>query len=207
MKKIIMLVIILLLPVFSWAEYKIFLRNGSVILDVRSYDESGGNITVYFKTGSMVVPRQDILRIEGSEALESEAGPEETQPSPEMQEPRREIHPERESQELQAEREQPAGREAPAEEQKSDKDARLSEIKAELENIYSEFRQLEDEEARLVAEINEKRSGRVTYNKIQLNQLMRETEPLQQELFVVQQRKEELRQKRNSLEDELRTSQ
>lgn len=198
MKKVALVIIILLMPVYAWAEYTIFLKNGSVIPNVRSYYESSGDLTVYFGTGSMVVPRQDVLRIEGFEPVEQESDAEDSEPLSETPEPRQEGQ----------RPEEPAGgerlsvSESPAGEQTSDKAGRLSEIKTELNNVYSEFRQLEEEEGRLVAEINEKRSSRVTYNKIQLNQLMKETEPVQEKLFSVQKRKEELRQTRNSLENE-----
>jgi hypothetical protein len=205
MKKITLLIIILLIPAYAWAEYTIFLRNGAVITNVRTYYESNGDITVYFQTGAMMVPGQDILRIEEVEAVEEEPAAEDTEEAVELQDPRRGIQREPGGEESQGRGEQPAGRESPAVDQRSDKNGRFNEIKAELNTVYSEFRQLEEEEARLVAEINEKRSGRAAYNKIQLIQIMKETEPLEQELFAVQQRKDELRQTRNSLEDELRT--
>ena len=70
MKKIIFLVVILLIPVCAGAAYTIYLKNGSVISDVRSYNETGEEISVYFQTGAMVIPRRDILRITGEETPE-----------------------------------------------------------------------------------------------------------------------------------------
>ena len=65
MKKIIFLVVILLIPVCAGAAFTIYLKNGSVISDVRSYKETGEEMSVYFQTGAMVIPRRDILRITG----------------------------------------------------------------------------------------------------------------------------------------------
>jgi hypothetical protein len=83
----------------------------------------------------------------------------------------------------------------------------MTAVKSELDSVYSEFRTIEADEARLVKEINEKRSSRFNYNKYQLNQMLKETEPMQQELFSVQQKKEELRQRKDVLENELRSLQ
>ena len=73
MKKIIFFVVILLIPVCAGAAYTIYLKNGSVISDVRSYNEAGEEISVYFQTGAMVIPRRDILRITGEETPENAA--------------------------------------------------------------------------------------------------------------------------------------
>jgi len=48
MKKILFIVLILLIPVCAAAEYKIYLKNGSVISEVRSYEEKNGDVIVYF---------------------------------------------------------------------------------------------------------------------------------------------------------------
>jgi len=93
------------------------------------------------------------------------------------------------------------------EEPVDDKNTRMREVKSELDSVYAEFRTVEADEARLVKEINKKRSSRVNYNQYQMNQLIKETEPLQQELFSVQQKKEELRQRKDVLENELRSLQ
>jgi hypothetical protein len=206
MKKIIFLVAVLLIPVCASAAYTIYLKNGSVISDVRTYNEAGGEISVYFQTGTMVIPRSDILRITGEETPEN-AATEGTPETPEMQgtqengEKRipagqREI---REGQE-------PSGASPLPEGTGENKNARLGEVKSELDSVYAEIRTVEADEAKLVKEINEK-SSKPVYNSYQANQLRQETGPLQQELAGVQQKKEELRQRKNALEDELRSLQ
>jgi hypothetical protein len=205
MKKIIFLVVFLLIPVCAGAAFTIYLKNGSVISDVRTYNEAGGEISVYFQTGSMVIPRSDVLRITGEEPPEK-AATEETPEAPEMQGTQengeKQIPAGR--QEIREGQEQPAASSAP-EEPVDDRNARRSEVKSELDSVYAEFRTVEADEARLVKEINEKRSSRFNYNQYQMNQLIKETEPLQQELFSVQQKKEELRQRKDALENELRS--
>ena len=80
MKKIIFFVVILLIPVCAGAAYTIYLKNGSVISDIRSYRETGEEISVYFQTGAMVIPRSDILRITGEETPEKTVSEEAEEP-------------------------------------------------------------------------------------------------------------------------------
>jgi hypothetical protein len=212
MKKIISLIIILLIPVYA-AAYTIHLKNGSFISDVRSYDETGGEVTVYFQTGSMVIPRSNILRITGEETpelppsgetqgIEGQQGSQENtgkQPS--------EGQPAEGQPGIPEQREQPDGTATPTpiptEEPKDDKSARINEVKSDLESVYADIRTLEADEAQLVKEINQKRS-KPAYNKYQMNQVMMETEPLQNDLRGVQQKKEELKQRKSALENELK---
>lgn len=205
MKKIIFLIVILLIPVCAGAEYTIYLKNGSVISDVRTYNEAGGEISVYFQTGSMVIPRTDILRITG-EAISEKNVSGETQ-EPQGTQDNRESQHEEGQQEIKERKEQPVSSDSLPEEPVDDRNTRMREVRSELDSVYSEFRTIEADEARLVKEINEKRSSRFNYNKYQLNQMLKETEPMQQELFSVQQKKEELRQRKDVLENELRSLQ
>jgi len=209
MKKIIFLVVFLLIPVCAGAAFTIYLKNGSVISDVRTYNEAAGEISVYFQTGSMVIPRSDILRITGEDPPEK-AATEEIPETPEMQGQGTQKNGEKQipagRQEIREGQEQSVTSPAP-EEPVDDKNARMREVKSELDSVYAEFRTVEADEARLVKEINKKRSSRVNYNQYQMNQLIKETEPLQQELFSVQQKKEELRQRKDVLENELRSLQ
>ena len=209
MKKIIFLVVFLLIPVCAGAAFTIYLKNGSVISDVRTYNEAAGEISVYFQTGSMVIPRSDILRITGEDPPEK-AATEEIPETPEMQGQGTQKNGEKQipagRQEIREGQEQSVTSPAP-EEPVDDKNTRMREVKSELDSVYAEFRTVEADEARLVKEINEKRSSRVNYNQYQMNQLIKETEPLQQELFSVQQKKEELRQRKDVLENELRSLQ
>jgi len=203
MKKIIFIVAILLIPVCAGAAYTIYLKNGSVISDARSYSEAGEEISIFFQTGAMVIPRSDILRITGEETPEN-AAPEATPETEDKQVSGEssETQPVKSPQETQ---EQTAGS-APSERPGENRNAKMSAVKSDLDSIIGEIRTLETDEARLVKEINEKRSKPV-YNKYQANQLIQETEPLQQELSGVQQKKEELRQQKTALEDELRAVQ
>jgi len=183
--QIFLFILILLLPVSSEAAFKIYLNNGSVISGVKSYEKRGGEITIYFGTGSMLLSEKDILKIEGSESLEEESLPEET-----MQKPLK-----------------PEDKAAPPSVPVDDKGARVGELKAELANVYSEIRAAEAEETRLITSINELRGRRYSYNRYQMAQLDKETEPLQRELFDIQQKKTELIQRKNALEDELKALQ
>jgi hypothetical protein len=204
MKKIMFLVVILLIPVCVGAAYTIHMKNGSVISDVRSYTDTGEDVAVYFQTGSMVIPRKDILRITGEETPEKPAQ-EETQESQGTQgEGERPVSEDR--QEMREQQEQAVSSPAP-EEPGEDRKTRMQEVRSELDEVYSEFRTIEADEARLVKEINAKRSSRYNYNKYQMNKMLKETEPMQQELFGVQQRKEDLRQRKETLENELRSLQ
>jgi DNA repair exonuclease SbcCD ATPase subunit len=207
MKKIIFLVVILLIPVCAGADYTVYLKNGSVISDVRSYTETGEEISVYFQTGAMVIPRSDIFRITGEETPE-EIVPEGAEEAKDGQIPREKSETQPlESQQETKERKEPSSDSAPpSEESSDDRKDKMAAVKSELDSVIGEIRTLETDEARLVKEINEKRSKPV-YNSYQANQLMQETEPLQQELSSVQQRKEELRQQKTALEDELMSMQ
>ncbi len=94
--------LILLLPSYTVAAYKIYLKNGAEIPDVKTYSESGGDVYLYFSSGQMVVPKKDILRIEGSET---------TEPQTETGEPES-SHDTRTSPEVRTPQEQPAGTES-----------------------------------------------------------------------------------------------
>lgn len=171
--------IILLLPCFSLAAYKVYLKNGSVISGVSSYEKQDGEVVIHFGGGYIGVSEKDILRIEESAAPEKDFRSRET---PEKQ----------------------GGITAPPKEQAGDKADRINALKAELEALSSEIKTLEEEEAKLIATINEKKGRRYKYNIYQLRQLEKEIEPLQQELLTVQQKKGELIQQKAHKEGELR---
>jgi len=190
MKRFIFFLMILLLPVYSRAAYKIYLHNGAEISGVNSYDEVGDEVNLYLDTGSIAVPKKDILKIEGKESSVSDSGSREEQ----------EIRPEQ-RQETQQEIVAPSASPGPAE----DNSSRISELKAELNSINTEIRAAEEQEAQLVAAINEKTGARLKYNLIQLRQVETELEPLRQELGAVQQKKAELTKKRSELEAQLKT--
>lgn len=182
MVQLLLFILILLMPASSDAAYKIYLKNGSVLSEVGSYERKGGEVTIYFREGSIRISENDIQKIEETESFEKELRPKETT---EIQQKPTEVAP---------------APQVPVD----DKGTRASALRAELDAVYAEIRALEEQEARLVAQINEIRGRRFTYNYFQLKQMEKETEPLQKELFTVQQKKEELRQKKTSLENELR---
>jgi hypothetical protein len=195
MKRLVLLVLFLLLPAYAGAEYMIYLKNGAEIPDVKSYSESGGDVYLYFSTGSMMVPKKDILRIGGSETPEKESDkgepvlPQDNQRFPETPIPQDKPAP--------AEPYSP-----PAE--TNERAARLNELNAGLDSISSELKNVYEQENRLVNEINEKTGRRFSYNLIQVKQLEKELEPLRAELADVRQRKTELTQRKGEIEKEMK---
>ena len=187
MIKIFLFILILLLPISSEAAYNIYLKNGSVISSVKTYEKKGGEVTIFLGGGSMVISEKDILKIEGTETVEEEEQPKET--------PKTKEKP--------SKPEDAAPPPAPVD----DKSARVDALKADLAAVYSEIRAVEAEETRLITSINEIKGRRFTYNYYQMKQLEKETEPLQRELFDIQQKKTELIQRKNALEDELKALQ
>lgn len=186
MIQILLVILILLLPASSEAAYKIYLKNGSVISGVRSYEKKGGEVTVYFSGGSMAISEKDILKIEGTETPEEDLQTKE--------------------QEKEEKQERPEDAVAPSQAPVDDKSARVNALMTDLDAVNTEIRAIEAEEARLVASINEKR-GKKYYNVIQLRQIEKETAPLQQELVSIQQKKADLIQRKASIEGELRALQ
>ncbi|MDH5203303.1 MAG: hypothetical protein OEZ31_07375 [Nitrospirota bacterium] len=182
MIQLFLLILILLLPVYSEAAYTIYLKNGSVISGVSSFEKKAGEVTIYFGGGSLGISEKDILKIEETSAPERDFGVQEV--------PEKQVKPEA-----------PA---APPKESAEDKSGRVSALRAQLEAITSEIKTVEEQEAKLVAEINAKRGQRLKYNIYQLRQMEKEVEPFQQELFSTQQKKSELIQRKAAIEGELK---
>lgn len=180
---IILFILILLLPSNSEAAYKIYLKNGSTITGVSSYEIKGGDYFINFEGGSVGIPETDVLKIEETKAPVTDFSPEETQKQ---------------------EGEQIAPPEAPA---LSDKDAKISALRADLENIDSELKTLDSKEEKIRASIDEKRGEKLRWNPYQRHLLDKEMEPLQNELSEIQDRKTELLQRRAFIEGQLRTLQ
>lgn len=195
MKKLVLSVLFLLLPAYAGAEYTIYLKNGAEIPEVKSYSESGSDVYLYFNAGSMIVPKTDILRIGGSEASEKENDKEEPGPpqdtgiSPETQKPQDRTAPP-----------EPYSPDAGS----NDRAARLNELNSGLKSVYSELKDVQEQESRLVNEINGKAGRRSSYNLIQIKQLEKELEPLKAELANVRQRKAELIQSQDAIENEMK---
>jgi len=183
MIQLLLIILILLLPVYSDAAYKIYLKNGSVISGVSSFEKKAGEVTVYFNGGSIGISEKDIVKIEETGAPERDFR---SQEIPEKQEKPEEAAA------------------ASSKESSSDKSARVSALRSQLESITSEIKTTEEEEARITASINEKRGKRFKYNIYQLRQLEKEVEPLQQKLFAIQQKKAEFLQRKASIEGELK---
>ncbi len=193
MKKITLLLLVLLplllLSVSQGMAYQVYLKNGSVISDVSSYEDAGNEILIYIGTGTMVIPKKDLLKIEGMELPESAISGQEGRKVEQRQE-----------------KNVPAGDDSQTRAPATDKNARMNALNSELDSVYSELRTAGEEENRLVTEINEK-SSKTVYNVIQRKQLEKEVEPLRQNLRAVQQRKGELVQKKYDLENQMKALQ
>lgn len=178
---ILLFFLILSLPVSSQASYMVYLKNGSVISGVSSYEKTDGEVNILFRGGSIGIPENDILKIEETEIPEKDFRLKEI---PGKQE---EIPP-------------PV---APPPSETVDESSRVDALKSELESINLDLKAVEEEEARAREAINEK-TKRKSYDYFQEKKLERELEPLQQDLFSIQQRKSGLMQRKSSLEGELK---
>jgi len=184
MIQIFLLILILLMPAYSEAAYKIHLKNGSEISGVSSYEKKGGEVIIYFGGGSVGIPEKDIIKIEETEAPEKDFGKEEASGAEPGKVPA----------------------EVPAEEPAvSEKTERANTLQADLGTIDAELKSVEDNEASVKASLDEKLSQRSRYNVYQMRYLEQEIEPLQQKLGTIQQKKSELLQRRALIEGELRS--
>jgi hypothetical protein len=198
MKKILLLLFVLLLPVNAGAVFKVYLKNGSVISDIKSYDEVNGEVTVYFKTGSMTLSKGNILRIEGSESSETEVRKEETG---EKQETERVTEGTRERQE------QPVKTATPEQAVSDDKTDKIDAIRPEVDKLNADIKAANEKEQSIVERINEKMSRRATYNQYHIRQLEQYLAPLRNELNDVRKRKQELLQRKSAIESEIKSIQ
>lgn len=187
MVHIFLLILIFLLPVSSDAAYTIYLKNGSEISGVNSYEKRSGEVVIYFGGGSMGIPEKDILKIESTEAPEKDFTTEQVT-TPET--------------------EKPAPPAAPAEEPATtEKTDRANRLQAELDAINAELSTVEGNETNIKAALEEKTTSRQNWNPYQYRYLQQEVEPLQQELSTIQQRKGELLQRKAYIEGEMRSLQ
>jgi len=207
---IFLFVLILLLPAYSEAAYKIYLKNGSVIEGVGKYEKRDGEVILYFGGGTFGISEREFLKIEETEAPEKDFRAKEL---PEKEEVREIPH------------------KAPA---VAEKRARVIALKADLEVINSELKAAEENEARIKASIDElKRIPRPRLGPhyvpdlshvipfpppevipepkgpYQLRREWRESGQLiiekEQELSKIQNKKAELLQQRGLMEEELRS--
>jgi len=189
MRQFIVLFFILMLVTPVYSAYKIYLKNGSVIEGVNSYTEDNGSMTIYFKTGSMTLEKDSLLKIEGyGEESVKEKSIEESGVSEKHMEDEGKVNRSIVGSDI-------------------EKKDELNKIRSEIEALNSEIKITEEREIELVNQINEKMGKRYMYNVYQLRRLESEIEPLRQELYSVQKKKQELVQKRNSLEDMLKGQQ
>jgi hypothetical protein len=187
MVQILLFILMLFLPVTSEAAYTIYLKNGSEISGINSYEKKGGEVIIYFGGGSIGIPEKDILKIESTEAPERDFTQEEVS-VPET------------------EKSAPSVPSIPAEERAVSETAdRANKLQADLDAINAELRTVEDKESTIKAALEEKTSSRQNWNPYQYGYLQREVEPLQQELSTVQQRKGELVQRKAYIEGELQS--
>lgn len=177
---IIAFLLLVALPSLAEAAYTIYLKNGSVIRGISSYESRNGEVILYIGGGSIGVNKDEILKIKETGGTELDIRAKEGIDKEEVPMP------------------------APQEE---DRESRIKMLQDELDSVTTEIRKLEVDEGRLVEEINQKRGRRFKYNIYQLKQLEKETEPLQQELYNVQEKKNELLERRSAIENELRTLQ
>ncbi len=185
---IFVLLLVLLLPVTSEATYKVFLKNGSVISGVSSYEKRNGDVNIFFGGGSIGIPGDDILKIEETESPEKDfrSGESSATQMPETG---------------------PSAPSPPQETPTPDNSAKINALKAELETVNSDLSAVDAEEAGLVKAINDRKSVRLTYNTLQLKQLESDLAPLQQQLSEAQVRKGALLQQKANIEANLQALQ
>lgn len=179
-RRIFFLFFVIALSGIAEAAFTVYLKNGSIITGISSYEESKDEIILYIGGGSIGINKDEILRIKETGGPEMDIRAKEGLEKEEVSPP------------------------SPPED---DRASRIKELQDDLDSVTAEIRRLEAEEGRIVKEINEKRGRRFKYNIYQLKQIEKETEPLQQELFGVQQKKNELLERRNIIEGELRALQ
>jgi len=186
--------ILILQSGFAEAAFTVYLKSGSTLSDVYSFEEDGDQVVLHFSGGQMKLPKADILRIvetvlpevSVSESVSEIESTEKGTTEPEEQLPT----------------ETTTGK---ADEERI---ARINELKTQFDSCQAEIRTAEAEEAQLIAEINAGQEKRGTlWNNYQIRQFERELMPLRQKLQDVQKRKVELLDKRNIMADQIKTLQ
>ncbi len=174
------LFLIFLLIATSEADFKVYLKNGSIISGIVSYQEIGEDLVLYLDSGSMSISKKDVRKIEETASSFKETLTEEMR--------------DRKAEDMIG---------SPQEKPIDEKVLRWNKLKAERDSVISEIRSLEEQEAKLTSLINKKREERTVYNIYQLKQLESEINPLMQELSNVQNRKATLINRLKTIEDEL----
>lgn len=180
MLQLLLLILALLIPLSSYGAYNIYLKNGSVITGVGSYEKIDGELIINFSSGTVGLQEKDILNIKETDSMEKDL---------------RFKGINRKNENGGALHQGPL----------ADNSARINELRAELEKITAEIKTVETQETDITAAINEKKGTRLRHTRSQLQYIEKEIEPLLQELDRIQQKKSSLLQQKNRLEDELRT--
>jgi chromosome segregation ATPase len=193
MKKVLIFCLILMLPADALAAYKIYLKNGSDIPEVHSYEEKGDKVNIYFSGGTLTIMKKDILRIEGEETEELRPAPAFSPDDWQPEEEKKKESPEA------------TNMPSPVQETANEKSVEIKALNTELDTINSDLRAAEEKESKLVATINERAARRIGYNTMQYKQLEKELAPLRQDLHSVEQRKADLIKKRSEIENKVRS--
>ncbi len=191
MREIISAIMLLFIPSFIFADYTVIMKNGTELTGIKSYSEKGDEVYLYLDTGYMIFPKKDIAGIEGTEANENEES--EIKTDSEKAESQDAGFPQR----------APVIQETSKKKTEEIEEVKRNEMVNEYKNIMSDIRALEARENSLVNQINEKAGKRFSYNTIQLKQLEKEIEPLNNELKEVRQKKSELVERKRNIENEL----
>jgi hypothetical protein len=181
---ILLLVFVLLLPASSEASYTVYLKNGSTISGVSSYEKRDGEVEIFFGGGSMGISVDEILKIQETETPEKDFRSKEP-PSAEGTAP-------------------PV---APPPRETVDKSARVNVLKTALDDVNADLSNIEEEETKLLKAISDRKSARLSYNTLQLRKLESDLAPLQQQLYQLQVKKGVLMQKRATIDAELKALQ
>ncbi|MEW6053734.1 MAG: hypothetical protein AB1552_08100 [Nitrospirota bacterium] len=191
MKKTAVLVLLfLLVPAYPVSAYTVYLNNGSVITGVSSYAEQGEKVIINFDAGSVTILKGDIARIEGKELTGKITGVDE---EPEKLQQR--------------ETDERTGTSYQRPQSVDEKSAKKNTLLNKLDSVINDIKAVNEEESKLVAEINERQGKSSIYNIIQLKQMEKDLEPLWRNLRDVQQKKSELVQRRYDIEAELNSLQ
>lgn len=196
MRQVFLLIMfIFLFPFPSMAEYKFYLRNGSVLIG-KEYERKGSEVIIQVDSGTLGIPYGDILKIEEiSTRINSPSSSELRTP---VQEGARGTAS---SEEQQQKTDQGLQGGASA----IDKYARLNELRSDLDNLDSEIKALEEEEQSAQQSIDTISNRRFKYNRMQFMKLQQDLEPLQQKLYSAQQKKGELLQRKAHIQAEINT--
>jgi hypothetical protein len=193
MRRVFLLIMfIFLFPFPSLAQYKFYLRNGSVLVG-KEYERKGNEVIIQLDSGTLGIPYGDILKIE--ETPTPSNSPSSSQVSPPVQQGNTG------STEEQKKTDQESQGGAPA----IDKSARLNELRSDLDTLDSEIKALEEEEQTTQQSIDTISNRRFKYNRMQFMKLQQDLEPLQQRLYSVQQKKGELLQRKAQIQAEMNT--